>query len=70
MPLLLSPHRLLTDHIIIESLHITKTSKGVDLNVHDLTNTELKKHYPDLHKDAREALSGFNEYGIHLKKTI
>lgn len=68
MPLLISPHRLLTDHIIIESLHITKTSKGVDLHVHDLTNAELKKHYPDLHKDAREALAGFNEYGIHLKK--
>jgi SNF2 family DNA or RNA helicase len=67
MPLLLSPHRLLTDRIILESLHINKTPKGVDLHIHELTNTELKKHYGDIHKDARDTLSALNTHGAHLR---
>jgi SNF2 family DNA or RNA helicase len=65
MPLLLSPHRLLTDHIIIESIHINKTPKGaVDLVVEELSNAELKKHYPQLPKPARDIMIWFSKGGV------
>lgn len=68
MPLLISPHRLTTDHILIESLHISKTSKGVDFNIYELSNSEMRKHYADLPKDARDILVWFNKDGVNYLK--
>lgn len=68
MPLLLSPHRLLTDHIIIESLHISKTPKGIDFVVSELNNSELRKNYQDLPKDARDVLVWFNKDGVNFTR--
>lgn len=64
MPLLLSPHRLLTDYIIIESIHINKTPKGVDLIIEELDSSELKKHYPQLPKQAKDILVWFSKGGM------
>lgn len=68
MPLLLSPHRLLTDHILIESLHIDKTIKGIDFAVAELNSSELRKNYQDLPKDARDVLIWFNKEGIQFTR--
>src|SRR5882724_2123324 len=64
--LLLSPHRLHTDHIILESLHITKSSGGMQFTTSDLDATELSAFYAVLPAQAKEVLRGFGKKGIGL----
>src|SRR5690606_1623892 len=71
MALLLSPHRLITDYIIIESLHVIKSPKGIDFKTEVLNNSELKKHYPQLPKPARDILMWFSKGGMdYIKQEI
>jgi SNF2 family DNA or RNA helicase len=75
MALLLSPHRLLLDHLIIESLHVNKSPKGIDFIVKELDSSELRKYYQELAKEARDVLIWFNKEGMiyakgEIKKTF
>lgn len=68
--LLLSPHRLPEDPILLESLHISKspgTNKapgGFRFDMYPLDGTELKKNYSHLPKPAVESLMWFNKAGM------
>jgi SNF2 family DNA or RNA helicase len=64
--LLLSPHRLQTDSIILESLHINKSANGMQFTNHDLDATELSAFYAALPAQAKEILRGFGKKGIGL----
>src|SRR5579859_7183268 len=68
--LLLSPQRLTGDHLILESLHITKvpgtskTSPALRFEISELDNTELRVHYGDLPRQVTEILMWFNKSGM------
>ena len=62
--LLLSPHRLQTDSVILESLHINKSANGMQFTNHDLDATELSAFYAALPAQAKEILRGFGKKGI------
>ncbi len=64
--LLLSPHRLQTDSVILESLHITKSAGGIQFTTHDLDATELSAFYATLPAQAKEILRGFGKKGIGI----
>jgi SNF2 family DNA or RNA helicase len=69
--LLLSPHRIPEDHLVLESLHITrdagtaKSTEMVRFESCELDNTELRVHYSQLPKLATEILMWFNTAGIN-----
>ncbi|MHA4806950.1 DEAD/DEAH box helicase [Flavitalea flava] len=68
--LLLSPHRIPEDPILLESLHISKppgNSKGpvgFRFDMFPLDGAELKKNYSHLPKPATESLMWFNKAGM------
>jgi superfamily II DNA or RNA helicase len=69
--LLFSPQRLLTDHILLESLHIIRYEKQVDYVTSRLDALEIKEYYAHLPKQAKEAMLCFNRDGIkELKEQI
>lgn len=57
---LLSPHELGTKHRLLESLHIQKSTKGIDYELFDLHTKELNKHYPHLPSFAKDLLYYFS----------
>jgi superfamily II DNA or RNA helicase len=59
--LLLSPQRILTDHVILESLHIHKNGRAVDYVVNDLDSSELRRFYASFPPAARSALVVFSK---------
>lgn len=66
--LLLQPHRLLSDHNLLECLQITK-EKGIPKYVNsELTSTELNKNYPKLPKEVKDALLSFSKERVTLLK--
>lgn len=71
MALLLVPHRLFSDYIIIESLQVKKSDGGIDFEVNELDNSELRKYYAELSKDAKDALVWINKEGmLQMKEGI
>ncbi|MDB5247480.1 MAG: helicase [Segetibacter sp.] len=56
---LLSPHELGTKYRLLESLHIQKSSKGIDYELYDLHTKELNKQYAHLPSVARDLLFYF-----------
>jgi superfamily II DNA or RNA helicase len=62
--ILLSPQRLLTDHIVLESLLIQKKNGSVDYVIKELTNTEVGRHFSDLPKHAKNILIWFCKEGV------
>ena len=64
MNLLLSPYKLPNDLLCIESLHITRDKKGISITNLEPDATELRKHFPDLPKPARDALIFFTKQQI------
>ncbi|NCT76623.1 MAG: DEAD/DEAH box helicase family protein [Chitinophagaceae bacterium] len=64
MILLLTPHRLNTDFLFIESLHVEKTAKGIMLDNRELDGSEIRKHFADLPKPARDSLSHFSKASL------
>ncbi|AEV99852.1 helicase SNF2 [Niastella koreensis] len=66
--LLFQPHRLLSDHNLMECLQITK-EKGVPKYVNsELNSSELNKNFPKLPKEVKEVLLGFSKEKIVLMK--
>jgi superfamily II DNA or RNA helicase len=66
--LLLQPHRLLSDHNLLECLQITK-EKGIPKYVNsELNSTELNKNYPKLPKEVKDALLSFSKERVTLLK--
>ncbi|WP_205510032.1 DEAD/DEAH box helicase [Longitalea arenae] len=66
--LLLQPHRLLSDHQLLECLQITK-EKGIPKYVNsELNSAELNKTYPKLPKEVKDALLCFGKERIGLLK--
>ena len=66
--LLLQPHRLLSDHNLLECLQITK-EKGIPKYVNsELTPTELNKNFPKLPKEVKDSLLCFSKERIGLMK--
>ena len=69
--LLLSPHRIPEDHLVLESLRITrnagtaKSTEMVRFESCELDNTELRVHYSGLPKQATEILMWFNTAGVN-----
>lgn len=62
--LLLSPQKMLEDHLVLESLHIVKNAKGTTFLNKELDNAELKANYESLPKPARDLLLHFSKTGI------
>ena len=62
--LLLSPHRMLTDHQVLESLHIIKEKGKTDYIACKPDLDEVKEYYAHLAKPAKEALVCFTREGI------
>lgn len=67
MPVLLSPHRILTDYIILEILHIDRENKKNNA-VLPLDNTGLRKLYPGLPKNALDLFTWFTCEGIRFTR--
>ena len=66
--LLFQPHRLLSDHNLLECLQITKQN-GVPKYVNsELNSSELNKNFPKLPKEVKEVLLGFGKEKITQKK--
>jgi superfamily II DNA or RNA helicase len=66
--LLFQPHRLLSDHNLMECLQITK-EKGIPKYVNiELNSSELNKNFPKLPKEVKEVLLGFGKEKIALMK--
>lgn len=69
--LLLLPHHLTDNHLVLESLHISKvpgTSKvspALRFDTSELDNTELRVHYAGLPRPMTEILMWFNKQGIN-----
>lgn len=69
--LLLSPHRMLTDHQVLESLHIIKEKGKTDYIACKPDLQEIKEYYSHLSKPAKEALVCFTRDGVkQLKEAI
>lgn len=64
MNLLLSPYKLSSDLLCIESLHITKDKKGISIENVEPDPSELRKHFADLPKTGRDALVFFTKQEI------
>ncbi|WP_207514089.1 DEAD/DEAH box helicase [Longitalea luteola] len=66
--LLLQPHRLLSDHHLLECLQITK-EKGIPKYVNsELNSAELNKNFPKLPKEVKDVLLSFGKERIGLLK--
>ncbi|CAN5447828.1 hypothetical protein BH10BAC3_BH10BAC3_36470 [soil metagenome] len=65
--LLLSPQRMLTDHVVLESLHIHKSGRSVEFVIHELDNGELRKFYPNAPALAKAVLTSFRTEEIQEK---
>ncbi|OQP66355.1 helicase SNF2 [Niastella vici] len=66
--LLFQPHRLLSDHNLLECLQITK-EKGIPKYVNsELSPTELNKNFPKLPKEVKDVLLWFGKERIGLLK--
>lgn len=61
MNLLLSPYKLSSDLLCIESLHINRDSKGISISNAEPDASELRVHFADLPKPARDALVFFTK---------
>ena len=66
--LLLSPHRMLTDHQVVESLHIIKEKGKTDYIPCKPDLQEIKDYYSHLSKPAKEALICFTREGVRDSK--
>ncbi len=65
---ILSPYRLLSDHIIIESVHVTKENGLVNYKLTEINNDELRKHYLNLPVQAKNVLLTFDKSAISTAK--
>ncbi|OQP57445.1 DEAD/DEAH box helicase [Niastella populi] len=66
--LLLQPHRLLSDHHLLECLQITK-EKGIPKYVNsELNSAELNKNFSKLPKEVKDSLLHFSKERIALMK--
>ena len=68
---LLSPHKLLESHIILQTLTIVKKNDSLNYSTGDINSSELKSLFPGLSKDAQLILREFGREQIEfLKKEI
>jgi SNF2 family DNA or RNA helicase len=62
--LLLSPHRLLSDYQVLESLHITKSKTGTEFKDFELLPAEINSYYYRLPQQAKDTLPKFNKAAV------
>jgi superfamily II DNA or RNA helicase len=62
--LLLQPHRLLSDHNLLECLQITKQGNIPKYENSELTSAELNKSFPKLPKEVKDVLLWFSKERI------
>lgn len=61
MKLLLSPYKLAEDFLLLEAVEMMKTNKGPQLLSHEPSAHFLRKEFPSMPKEARDALSFFSK---------
>jgi superfamily II DNA or RNA helicase len=69
--LLLVPEELFRNYIVLQSLHIQKTDKGISYTVADIGRRELQQYYSSLPDEARAHILKFQPELItnHIKET-
>jgi len=65
--LLLSPQRMLTDHVVLESLHIHKNGRSVDYIVNELDNGEIRRFYANAPVAVKTILTAFRREAVDEK---
>ena len=63
---LLSPHRLLTDYLLLSALHIIKAPGKVEYKEEELSHAVLRHHFTEYAKPARDTLAWFNPNGVQV----
>ena len=66
--LLLQPHRLLSDHCLLECLTITKSGGIPKYENSELTSSELNRNFAKLPKEVKDSLLGFSKEKVGLMK--
>lgn len=61
---LLSPQQILTDHVVLTSLHITKSKTGTAYADNELDSAELNKFYATIPKPAKDVIVQLSKAGI------
>jgi hypothetical protein len=59
--LLLTPQRMLTDHVVLQSLHIHKNGRSVDYIVNELNQAELRRYYTQYPPELKSVLASFRQ---------
>ncbi|MES2649871.1 MAG: DEAD/DEAH box helicase [Bacteroidota bacterium] len=62
--LLLTPQRMLKDHVVLESLHIHKNGRSVDYIINQLDNGELRRFYSEAPSTLKLLLASFREEAV------
>ncbi len=65
---LLSPHKLLETHIILQTLRIVKNNSSLNYEVGDINLSELKSLFPGLHKQVQTIFKEFGRDAIDAAK--
>src|SRR5688572_10077819 len=65
---LLSPHKLLETHIILQTLRIVKNNTSLNYEVGDINLSELKSLFPGLHKQVQLIFKEFGRDAIDITK--
>lgn len=65
---LLSPHKLLETHIILQTLRIVKKNTSLNYEVGDINLSELKSLFPGLHKQVQLIFKEFGRDAIDVAK--
>jgi superfamily II DNA or RNA helicase len=69
--LLLSPQRITTDFRVLNSLHITRSAAGVEYNMDELDNGEIRKYYSSLGKECGRNLLQFSPLSLdHTRQDL
>ncbi|MEO5996437.1 MAG: DEAD/DEAH box helicase [Chitinophagaceae bacterium] len=62
--LLLSPQRLLSDHLVLQSLHVTRSKVNIEYSNSELHLTEINTYFSMLPKQAKDVLFQFHKNSI------
>ena len=62
--LLFTPQRMLTDHVVLQSLHIHKNGRSVDYICNELNHAELRRYYSEVNSLVKSTLPLFRQEAI------
>jgi SNF2 family DNA or RNA helicase len=63
---LLSPHRLLTDYLLLSALHIIKSPGNVEYKEQELDHAAMRNYFESHPRQVKEALVWFNQSGMNV----